>query len=135
MNAEHEAIVNSCATDSMAGRVPFKDIVGRLGKVGIERYHVDFSRMETTYYFRGGESVVVSMGANEGPIAKTFQSDLVESAVRQSQRGEIIYPQFISKARVAGCVGYFVLLEGKRVQYFGRQGEVHTELFPDPVRK
>ena len=30
----------------------------------------------------------------------------------------------------AGCVGYFVQIAGRRVLYFGRRGEIYTELFP-----
>ena len=30
----------------------------------------------------------------------------------------------------AGCAGYVVSLLGKRVLYFGRSGETHTEYFP-----
>jgi hypothetical protein len=36
----------------------------------------------------------------------------------------------------AGVQGYFVFLRGKRVTYFGRQGDQHTEWFPSaaPVK-
>jgi uncharacterized protein YbcV (DUF1398 family) len=50
--------------------------------------------------------------------------------VRQAQRGEIVYPQFVKQTMQAGCIGYFVQIAGKRVHYFGRNGEVHTEWFP-----
>jgi hypothetical protein len=30
----------------------------------------------------------------------------------------------------AGVQGYFAFLRGKRVTYFGRQGDQHTEWFP-----
>jgi hypothetical protein len=30
----------------------------------------------------------------------------------------------------AGVQGYFAFLRGKRVTYFGRQGDPHTEWFP-----
>ena len=41
-----------------------------------------------------------------------------------------MYPQFTRQALDAGCVGYFVQITGKCVQYFGRNGEIHTEWFP-----
>jgi uncharacterized protein YbcV (DUF1398 family) len=65
-----------------------------------------------------------------GPIAAEFSAAGVEAAVRQAQRGEIKYPQFSEQAVAAGCVGYFVQISGKCVQYFGRNGEIHTEWFP-----
>jgi uncharacterized protein YbcV (DUF1398 family) len=42
-----------------------------------------------------------------------------------------MYPQFVEQATAAGCVGYFIQITGKCVQYFGRNGEIHTEWFPD----
>ena len=47
----------------------------------------------------------------------------------KAQRGEIMYPQFTRQALAAGCVGYFVQISGKCIQYFGRNGEIHTEWF------
>jgi uncharacterized protein YbcV (DUF1398 family) len=64
------------------------------------------------------------------PIAETFSASKVEAAVRQAQNGEIMYPQFTRQALAAGCIGYFVQISGKCVQYFGRNGEIHTERFP-----
>ena len=34
-------------------------------------------------------------------------------------------PQFVRQTAAAGCVGYFVLIAAKRVQYFGRGGRLH----------
>ena len=70
------------------------------------------------------------MALEGGPIAETFSAAQVEAGVRASQRGEIVYPEFTRRALAAGCVGYFVQITGKCVQYFGRRGEVHTEWFP-----
>jgi uncharacterized protein YbcV (DUF1398 family) len=50
--------------------------------------------------------------------------------VRQSQRNEHTYLDFIRKTMAAGCVGYFVQITGRRAIYFGRNGESHVELFP-----
>jgi len=68
-------------------------------------------------------------------IAAQFSAAGVEAAVRQAQRGEIMYPEFTRQALAAGCVGYFVQITGKCVQYFGRNGEIHTEWFPGAQKK
>lgn len=99
-------------------------------KAGIERYHADYSRQETTFYAADGSSCVVPMPHETMAIAETFSPLQVEAAVRRAQRGEIMYPQFTRLALAAGCVGYFVQIAGQRVQYFGRNGDVHTEWFP-----
>ncbi len=45
-----------------------------------------------------------------------------------------MHPQFTRQRLASGCVGYFVQISGKRVQYFGRNGEIHTEWFPGAKR-
>lgn len=128
---EHQlATVRECAALSASGVIPFGEIIQRLMAVGIERYHADYSRMETTFYAGDGSSCVVPIALDAAPIAPTFSPSAVESAVHQSQRGAIKYPEFTRQALDAGCVGYFVQIAGRCVQYFGRRGEVHTEWFP-----
>ncbi len=108
----------------------FAQIVARLGEIGIERYHADYSRQETTFYLASGDSLVVTIPWGDFPTATEFSASSVEAAVRQSQRGEHTYTDFLRKTMAAGCVGYIVQITGRRVLYFGRNGEVHTEWFP-----
>lgn len=130
MNSEQVNMVTECARLSAAGAIHFGDVVQRLTAAGIERYHADYSRSETTYYTPAGGSCIVRMEHAPAPIADAFSAASIESAVKQSQRGEIMYPEFTRQALAAGCIGYFVLLTGRRVQYLGRRGELHTEWFP-----
>lgn len=131
---EQLRVATECAALSIAGKISFGEVVARLMKVGFERYHADYSRMETTYYTVEGTSCVVPMALSHGPIAVEFSATQVQSSVRQSQRGEIKYAQFTEQAMGAGCVGYFVQMTGGCVQYFGRNGEIHTERFPGRQR-
>ena len=135
MNEEQMKVAKECAELSATGKIHFGEVVGRLMKAGIERYHADYSRMENTYYAPDGGSSVVPMEHEPTPIAQEFSAPGVEAAVRQAQRGEIMYPQFTRQALAAGCVGYFVQITGKCVQYFGRNGEIHTEWFPGSQKK
>lgn len=130
MNAERGEAVRECARGSLAGELTFPEVVGRLAAVGVERYHADYSRREITYYWPDGESVVVPSSHAAHPTAEEFSASAVEAAVRQSQRGEHTYLEFIEKTMTAGCVGYFVQIAGRRAIYFGRRGESHVELFP-----
>ena len=134
MNHEQQRIATECADLSEAGKIHFGDLVGRLMAAGIERYHSDYSRMETTFYTADGGSLVHSMHAAEGAARTTvehaFSAARIQAAIRQAQRGEIMFPEFTRLAMSAGCVGYFVQIAGKRVQYFGRNGDMHTEWFP-----
>lgn len=130
MNSEQTTAVNQCAELSALGKLHFGEVVARLIQAGIERYHADYSRMETTYYTPDGDSCVVPMNHPRMPIAGDFSPAGVQDAVRQAQLGRIMYPQFTQQVLAAGCVGYFAQITGQCVQYFGRKGELHTEWFP-----
>ncbi len=130
MNPEHKAVIEQCASLSIEGKISFGDVVSRLMKIGLERYHADYTRHECTYYVPDGQTLVVPVKHPPQPIAEAFSAKGVEAAVRQAQRGEIFYPEFLKQTFAAGCVGYFVQITGRQVIYFGRDGEQHVERFP-----
>ena len=130
MNAEQTQVIQGCAQGALTGEMTFPEIVGRLAQISVERYHADYSRREITYYFPDGDSLVVATPHPPQTTATEFSASAVEAAVRQSQRNEHTYLDFIRKTTAAGCVGYFVQITGRRVLYFGRNGETHVEHFP-----
>ncbi len=84
-------------------------VVARLMAAGVERYHADYSRMETTYYWPDGSTGVVAMEHGVVPmeherttIAVEFSAAGVEEAVRAAQRGAIMYPEFTRQVLAAG---------------------------------
>jgi uncharacterized protein YbcV (DUF1398 family) len=117
----------------LAGTLTFPQIVGELARAGVERYHADYSRREITYYLPDGDSLVVALPHPPHETADEFSTAAVEAAVRQSQRNEHTYADFIRKTMAAGCVGYFVQITGRRSMYFGRRGECHIEHFPSAL--
>lgn len=119
-----------CSQGSLSGELTFPEIVGRLMAIGVERYHADYTRQEITYYLTDGGSLVVPCLPATDDTAMEFSAEEVEAAVRQSQRNEHTYTDFVRKSMAAGCVGYFVQITGRCVHYFGRHGEIHTEHFP-----
>jgi len=133
MNEEQTQILEACVRGSLAGELTFPEIVVRLIGIGVERYHADYSRHEITYYFPDGDSLIVATTHPSHPTGTDFSASAVEAAVRQSQRNEHTYLDFIHKTMAAGCVGYFVQITGRRVIYFGRNGESHVEHFPPPA--
>ena len=130
MTPAQTRVMQDCSRGALAGELTFPQIVGRLSEIGVERYHADYSRHEVTYYLSDGDSLVVEMPHGQHETAAAFSAAAVEAAVRQSQRGEHTYADFIAKTMAAGCVGYFVQITGKRVLYFGRDGDCHIEYFP-----
>jgi len=102
MNSEQMYVAKECAALSASGKIHFGEVIGRLMKAGIERYHADYSRSENTYYTPDGDSCVIPTQHEHMTIAKDFSAAGVEAAVRQAQRGEIMYPQFTRQALAAG---------------------------------
>src|SRR4051794_24993954 len=106
MNAAQTQVVRECAQGALTGKLTFPEIVGRLAQIGIERYHADYSRQEITYYLPDGDSLVVATPHTPRSTAAEFSAPAVEAAVRQSQRNEHTYLDFIGKTMSAGCIGY-----------------------------
>lgn len=122
--------IEACERGALSGDLSFAQIVGRLAAIGVERYHVDYSRRETTYYRANGDSLVTDSTHPPHAVAAEFSSTAVAAAVAQSQRNEHSYAEFVRKTMAAGCVGYFAQISGRCVLYFGRDGQCHVERFP-----
>ncbi len=130
MDPERMQAIENCVALSLTGEIQFPEVVGRLAAAGVERYHADYCRDEVTYYLPSGETHVVPVEHKAGPLGEVFDAGAVAAAVGQSQRAEHTYRDFVRKTMAAGCVGYFVQLAGRRVIYFGRNGDCHVEYFP-----
>ena len=130
MNQERVLGVYAAVRASATGEITFPQIVGRLAELGVERYHADYARLEKTFYFADGESLVTAIPHEAQAIGREFIVADVQAAIRQSQRNEHTYADFLRKTIAAGCVGYFVHIAGRHAIYFGRKGEMHVEPFP-----
>lgn len=128
MNTE---IVTGAARATHDGGVPFPEIVRRLIETGVEYYHVDYVAMRTTYYSATGDAVTTPI-LFEGlpPVAAEFDAAGLRGAILDSQRHGQHYRDFTRRAMAAGVQGYHAFLRGKRVTYWGRGGDQHTEWFP-----
>jgi uncharacterized protein YbcV (DUF1398 family) len=124
-NAMHEVM-----TRTQTGQMTFKEVVSRLLEVGVESYFVDFAAGKEVFYLSDGQTHEEKMVLPETPVAKDFSSAALQDAIRGAQNDTIRYPEFVKRSTAAGVVGYWAFLAGKRVIYFGRQGESHIELFP-----
>jgi len=105
MHAQLIDVMESCAQGALTGQLSFPEIVARLAAIDVERYHADYTRQELTYYLTSGESLVVALPHDECDMAQQFSSTAVAEAVRQSQRNEHTYADFVRKTMTAGCVG------------------------------
>jgi uncharacterized protein YbcV (DUF1398 family) len=124
-------IIVETARKTLAGAISFPEVVGQLLTAGVEYYHVDYVGMKKTFYSADGDMVVTPINY-EGlpPVAADFSAEDVRANILDSQRNGQKYRDFTRRAMEAGVQGYFAFLRGKRVTYFGRQGDEHTEWFP-----
>lgn len=124
-------VITETARKTLAGTISFPEVVGQLLSAGVEYYHVDYVAMKKTFYSGNGEMVVTQIDY-EGlpPVAADFDAAALRADILDSQQNGQKYRDFTRRAMVAGVQGYFAFLRGKRVTYFGRQGDQHTEWFP-----
>ena len=121
------ATLQGAETDTMT----FPQSVKLLMDAGFDGYAVDFRTFTRAYYMPNGD--VLALQAERTPaVADRFNAASVVEAIReaQAQAHGYTYKGFCSKVAKAGCAGYIVSLSGKRVLYYGRTGETHTEYFP-----
>jgi uncharacterized protein YbcV (DUF1398 family) len=124
-------IIAEVARKTLDGTMSFPEVVGQLLTAGVEYYHVDYVGMKKTFYSAEGDVVVTPINY-EGlpPVASEFSAEALRADILDSQRNGQKYRDFTRRAMEAGVQGYFAFLRGKRVTYFGRQGDEHTEWFP-----
>lgn len=126
------AIITAAARATLTGELSFPCIVAMLFDVGVEFYHVDYLAMRKTFYGGDGAVVVVPIAVEHlPPVAPEFQSDALRANILDSQKNGQSWREFSMRATAGGVQGYFAFLRGRRVTYFGRQGDQHTEWFPD----
>ncbi len=133
MNAE---IISETSRRTLAGDITFPEVVQALSENGVEFYHVDYLGLRKTFY--GGNSQVAVTPItyeNLPPVARDFDLDGLRANILDSQTKNQPYRSFTRRAMEAGVQGYFAFLRGGRVTYLGRQGDSHTEWFPDSARQ
>ncbi|MET0581074.1 MAG: DUF1398 family protein [Pseudoxanthomonas sp.] len=128
MNADE---VRTLAETTLAGSLPFPEIVGGLIANGVEYYHVDYATASFTFYSATGAAVCAPLRF-EGlpPVAKDFDAAALKAAILDSQQHGQKFREFCRRAVEAGVHCYFAFLRGHRVTYLGRQGDQHVEWFP-----
>jgi uncharacterized protein YbcV (DUF1398 family) len=128
MNANEIGLLAKAALD---GSMPFPEIVGKLLSNGVEYYHVDYATRSFTFYSASGAAVLAPIVFEGLPsIAEDFDVAALKAAILDGQQHGQKFRAFCGRAMQAGVQGYIAYLRGKRVTYFGRQGDQHTEWFP-----
>jgi len=132
MDTNWKELARTTIDASESGTMDFGQIVKLLMDAGFDGYAVDYRRSTRTFYLPDGQSLVLDASPTASPVAERFDSGIVKEAIREAQTKAVGYTfkGFCEKVVRAGCAGYLVSFLGKRVLYFGRTGESHTEYFP-----
>jgi uncharacterized protein YbcV (DUF1398 family) len=132
MTTNWKDVARSCLEGAESSAMIFPQIVGTLIEAGFDGYAIDFRRATATYYLPDGEAVELASARATVPVAERFDAAIVREAIGEAQAlvPGYTYKGFCAKVAAAGCAGYMVSLPGKRVLYYGRTGETHTEYFP-----
>jgi uncharacterized protein YbcV (DUF1398 family) len=130
MEKSVQNVIERCAEASYAGTISFPAVVAALNEAGVEAYHADYRRRTTTYYLASGSTHTRDLPAPALDIPTPVDAAALQAAIQGSQRGEVVYREFLKLSMASGCVGYSVWISGRQVTYFGRMGEIHVERFP-----
>ena|SRR5271165_5787230 len=132
MNANWKDLAHATLEGAEADTMTFPEAVRLLTEAGFDGYAVDFRHASRTYHLPNGETMELATALTPAPVAARFDAGSVKEAIREAQAlvPGYTYEGFCAKVARAGCAGYVVSLLGKRVLYYGRTGETHTEYFP-----
>jgi uncharacterized protein YbcV (DUF1398 family) len=125
-------LARSTLEGSESGAMTFPQTLRILMEASFDGYAVDLRRSTRTYYMPDGEAIELETEPTPTPVAECFDASVVRGAIREAQAlvPGYTYKGFCAKVAGAGCAGYMVSLLGRRVLYYGRTGETHTEYFP-----
>jgi uncharacterized protein YbcV (DUF1398 family) len=116
---------------SEANTLTFPEGVKLIAAAGFSGYLVDFRSGTRTYHHSNGEAFTFHGDAYHPRDA--FDAIVVKAAINEAQLmvPGYTYRGFCRKVtEQGGAAGYLVSVPGKRVLYFGANGETHTEHFP-----
>lgn len=116
---------------SEANTLTFPEGVKMIAVAGFKGYLVDYRSGARTYHHSNGE--VFTFQGPVYPPVDAFDGVVVKAAIKEAQLmvPGYTYQGFCRKVTEnGGAAGYLVSIVGKRVLYFGANGETHTEYFP-----
>jgi uncharacterized protein YbcV (DUF1398 family) len=128
----NETLLKEIPQRALAKAITFPQILAALAQEGVESYHVDFLRNEYRFYGRDGETLVIDVPLVHDEVAAEFSAERLERINQKVQAGQAWYPDFVREGAAAGCAYYIVYLGGRKVRYFGRNGDEYIQHIPNP---
>ncbi|WP_394561131.1 hypothetical protein [Aquipseudomonas alcaligenes] len=126
MNSYTKRVIEHCTNALNYGRASLAQIISKLGEAGIESCHVDYRIPALIFYAAEGDSYSLPLSSpDEQPIAMSFDCPALQSALDTASRGDLDFPEFKRCTLEAGCIGFFIWLDGWHATFLGRHGEIH----------
>jgi uncharacterized protein YbcV (DUF1398 family) len=127
----NQETINTIERFQKATTYCFPEKVKTLAEKGVDWYYADLIQHQQTYYGRDESTYTTALPLVTTPKSSTdFSETKVIEALRAIERGDITYPEFLTRIAQAGTVSYTIFLRGKKVLYVGAKGETYTEPFP-----
>lgn len=124
-------LISAAANATLAGGIPFPQIVAMLVEAGVESYHVDYLALQKSFHDGSGGVFTTPLSYEALPaVSEDFDAPALRANILDSQQKNQHYRDFSIRAMQAGVQGYMAFLRGRRVTYYSRQGDQHTEWFP-----
>lgn len=126
----NKAIIQNLIDNALARKITFSQILATLATEEVESYHVDFLRDEYRYYAKNGESYVTGVPLIHDTVAHEFFTEKLQDINHRVQTGQAGYPDFVKEGAAACCAYYIVYVNGRKVLYFGRNGDEYIQNLP-----
>lgn len=109
----------------------FPDGIMQLIQAGVQFQYIDLIQLVTISYSVNNDYLIDNMVFDEKIyVESNFDIDIIQKAIRLSQEENLPFIEFCKMAAQAGCIGYHIFIYGKKVVYYGREGQSHIEFFP-----
>lgn len=118
-------VIERCSNALNQGCVSLAQVIDKLGEAGIESCHADYRIPALVFYAADGDSYDLPLPMPGEPIAAGFDRPALQSALEAASGGVLGFPEFKRCTLEAGCVGFFIWLDGWHATFLGRHGEIH----------
>lgn len=116
---------------SFTSKMPFSSLVTTLEKMGVESYRVDMAQKSTCYHMLNGEVMSESFYF-DGDVAQGFDDGEIRSAIFDIKNNYLEYKEFLKRIMDAGTASYTIFMTGRKIIFYGRNGDSYIENFPPP---
>lgn len=114
---------------SFTSKMSFPILIATLEKMGVESYRVDLSLQATCYCMATGEVMSESFQFDTN-IAEKFDDGEIRAAVAACNSSNLDHKEFLKRIMGAGISSYTIYLRGRKIIYYGRNGDSYIDNFP-----